>query len=84
MIISFPAITLFKNWNNFSDFQAVWVNAYTKAIIYQSQRKGDIIELLIFINLVLASVYLVAFESLNKLIISFFLFIYIQKNWYIS
>ena len=72
MIISFPAITLFKNWNNFSDFQAVWVNAYTKAIIYQSQRKGDIIELLIFINLVLVSVYLVAFESLNKLIISFF------------
>ena len=41
------------------------------------QRKGDITDLLIFINLVLASVYLVAFESLNESIILFISFGYV-------
>ena len=37
IIKSFPTITFFENWNNFGDFQAVWVDAFTKAMTKQKQ-----------------------------------------------
>ena len=70
-------ITLFKNCNNLAIFKQFGYTPLLKQSFINLQRKGDITDLLIFINLVSASVYLVAFESLNKSIILFILFGYV-------
>ena len=60
----------------FAIFEFCTTNQLKQSFI-NLQRKDDIIDLLIFINLVSASVYLVAFNFLNELIILFISFEYV-------